>query len=483
MEFQNNLSLESKKNENNIKSFSLSDKNDNKTEIFSYKMPHLNDLLIDNQLTLHSDNHHFISKEYEKNNDQNNEYFSHIDINDNIYHKNNKNKNDNIQTFTSSLNPSRTPDILPLEIFQLLESQAYFIRGIQFKELIARTAHAIVHNISTPLSYSLPAIMTSTSQPSTYQSNTDTLQHPHTSTWIGIKKNIDYAEILWGDSEARSKILALRNATSANPQRADELISSSSSVIGNDLPDGCKERGRARSVGKGRKLIRSSSKNGTSGTGPIRVSPSGVSRNRLTTRSKSDGKMDNENDTYLFEDQKGRRVRTSISKDHIEDFITDENDMRIMKDSSCKNNYMKSKNENLLILSALPKNIKNIIEDGKGAYNDVWFTSHPLESLPLSITESMKSISEPNKQGIILNNEKQLMWHMDLIRDSDEQRMTRYESFLSSKRNPDIDDQIKTRPQNLIRPYSSNLQQKLSRKQKNIISNDYYKDKGRQSNK
>ena len=36
LEFQNNLSLESKKNENNIKSFSLSDKNDNKTEIFSY---------------------------------------------------------------------------------------------------------------------------------------------------------------------------------------------------------------------------------------------------------------------------------------------------------------------------------------------------------------------------------------------------------------------------------------------------------------
>ena len=70
MEFQNNLSLESKKKENNIKSFSLSDKNDNKTEIFSYKMPHLNDLLIDNQLTLHSDNHHFISKEYEKNRKQ-----------------------------------------------------------------------------------------------------------------------------------------------------------------------------------------------------------------------------------------------------------------------------------------------------------------------------------------------------------------------------------------------------------------------------
>ena len=474
-EFQNN---------NEIRTFSLSDKNDNKAEVLSYKMPYIDDLLIDYQSNLDSDNHHHhhLSNEHKGNIKQNNEYFNHTDMSGDHYKKNTTYNNNNIQSFTSSLNPSRTPDTLPVEIFELLESQAYFIRGIQFKELISRTAHAIVQNIIIPFSYSLPAILKSTSQ-----SNISTLHHSHTFKWIGTEKNIDYAEILWGDSEARSKILALRNATAASPQRGDDMILSSSIGTGYDLPDNTKERGRARSVGKGRRLIRSHSKNGTAGTGPMRVSPTDIPRNRSSTRSKSDSKIDYENDTDQWEIQKGRRIRTSISKDPMVGSgscsATDENDLRITQDGSCRKECIKLMNDNLLIISALPKNMKNIIEDGKGSYDDFWFTFHPLQSHPLSVTELLKSVTEPNKQGIILSNEKQLMWYMDLVRDSDDQRMARYESFLSSKRNPSIDDQLKIRPKNLILPNTSNLQQKLSRKQKNILTNDYYKDKGRQANK
>ena len=445
-------------------------------------MPYIDDLLIDNQSNLDSDNNHYLSNEDKRNIKQNNEYFNHTDMRDDHYKKNTTNNNNNIQSFTSSLNPSRRPDMLPLEILELLESQAYYIRGIQFKELISRTAYAIVQNIVIPSSYSLPAILKSTSQ-----SSIGTLHHPHTSKWIGTEKNIDYAEILWGDSEARSKILALRNATAASPQRGEDMILSSSMVTGYDLSDNTKERGRARSVSKGRRLIRSNSKNGTAGTGPIRVSPTDIPGNRSNTRSKSDSKIDYENDIDQLEIQKGRRIRTSISKDPMAGSgscsATDVIDLRISQDGGRRNKCMKSMTDNLLIISALPKNIKNIIEDGKGSYDDFWFTFHPLQSHPLSVTELLKSVTEPNKQGIILSNEKQLMWYMDLVRDSDDQRMARYESFLSSKRNPSIDDQLKIRPKNLILPNTSNLQQKLSRKQKNILTNDYYKDKGRQANK
>ena len=533
------LSIEANKNVHNDKkrSFTLSpDEDDNEMRVLSYKMPYSLDIsTMDSSSNMNhsngsnnnnNNNCHDNNDENKSNNDwkssssvNDNDNNNHDDSNnDNNNHNNNNhdnnnndnnndsNNHDNSQVFTSSLNPFRKPDILPIEIFDLLKSQKYFIEGIQYKQLIERTSNSIVQNISNSLfpSFQGNSLLSSigSNNSLSYSELLHSRQHvQHTQTLEYVKRfsNFDYSEILWGDSEARSKVLALTNIISVN-SLGDDLksvtsTSTSTSAIGNGngngIADSGKERGRARSVGKGRKMIRSNSKASTSGTGtgPSGTCPNGVSRNRSRTRTSSYDRTDqenrNENDSNELNEQRRRQLSSSFSasKDRGLDSTLDDDGV-IIKDFYDNQKLKNSLHRNLSILTTLPSNILKMIDDGVGCVEGVWFTSHPLAPMPLTVIESLLAVTGHKKQGAILSNEKQMTWQLDILRDSDEQKMIRYENYLSTKRNPLIEDQLKNRLQILNKPQSnsSNLQ-KNTKKVKSVILNDYYRDKGRQANK
>ena len=538
------LSIEANKNVHNDKkrSFTLSpDEDDNEMRVLSYKMPysldistmdsssnmnHSNGSNNNNNNNCHdnndennsnndwkssssvndNDNNNHDDSNNDNNNHNNNNHDNNNNNNDN--NNNNSNNHDNSQVFTSSLNPFRKPDILPIEIFDLLKSQKYFIEGIQYKQLIERTSNSIVQNISNSLfpSFQGNSLLSSigSNNSLSYSELLHSRQHvQHTQTLEYVKRfsNFDYSEILWGDSEARSKVLALTNIISVN-SLGDDLksvtsTSTSTSAIGNGngngIADSGKERGRARSVGKGRKMIRSNSKASTSGTGtgtgPLGTCPNGVSRNRSRTRTSSYDRTDqenrNENDSNELNEQRRRQLSSSFSasKDRGLDSTLDDDGV-IIKDFYDNQKLKNSLHRNLSILTTLPSNILKMIDDGVGCVEGVWFTSHPLAPMPLTVIESLLAVTGHKKQGAILSNEKQMTWQLDILRDSDEQKMIRYENYLSTKRNPLIEDQLKNRLQILNKPQSnsSNLQ-KNTKKVKSVILNDYYRDKGRQANK
>ena len=103
---------------------------------------------------------------------------------------------DNVHTFTPSLNPHRLPEIMSLEIFELLESQASLISGAQHKDLLCSTAQNAVLNQNQNQNQNHPGITLSASFSGLSISNEN-----------GNQNTLNYAEILWRDSEARSRVL------------------------------------------------------------------------------------------------------------------------------------------------------------------------------------------------------------------------------------------------------------------------------------
>jgi hypothetical protein len=103
---------------------------------------------------------------------------------------------DTVHTFTPSLNPHRLPEIMSPEIFELLVSQAHLISGELHKDLLYSTAQNAVLNQNQNQNQNHPGIRLSASFSGLSILNEN-----------GDQNTLNYAEVLWKDSEARSRVL------------------------------------------------------------------------------------------------------------------------------------------------------------------------------------------------------------------------------------------------------------------------------------
>ena len=494
--------------------FSLNNDDDNNPNIRSYKMPYTTDTILESYHTMN------------------------INQNSNLNLKSNNNRGldpgSNTQGFTSSLNPTRQVHILPREIFDLLVSQAYLISGYQHTQLISSTARATVLTaactpVLTPPGPG-PTVNSSSTLKAVETVSVSVSMSMSVAVAVSDPEGYSYAEILWGDSEARA-----RRNTAVNIDTTDRIATTESGMGmgGGGLSDSGKEkdkdkdRGRARSAGRaGRKVIRSTSKirnsiSGTStgvstgiGTGSLTPSTAssttinamvsgtvstgvGVVHSRGGSREDSSRGVENGRRRASFPvcltpaltltpvlvlSSSSAKEASSLST-VTDDIIKDEADIVEVR----KPRVSASITANLTVMSALSSDILKMMEVGKGSVDGIWFTPHPLQLQPVALLESMQAVSDC-RQGLQLSIEKQQTWQLDLLRDYDEQRMFRYETFLSGLRSPSMEEQLKSRVSSLNRisatASSQPVQQRtVVKRQKNVFSTEYYRDRGRQSNK
>jgi hypothetical protein len=368
---------------------------------------------------------------------------------------------DNVHTFTPSLNPHRLPEIMSLEIFELLASQASLISGAQHKDLLCSTAQNAVLNQNQNQNH--PGIILSASFSGLSISNEN-----------GNQSTLNYAEILWRDSEVRSRVLQkgtgdrTLDLRSASPAQWDSTQFRESGT-GTNTGGGT---GRPRTASTSRRPIRRSnskvrgSSAFLSSTGGTQGQGQGMGRG---------SEIDTERDTPGTGTGTGEEV-VSCRRDHTSVGARDSQDRKEQAVAVI----------GLNTLAALSTDMLRMVEGGGGMLGGMWFTSHPLQLQPISLTESLLAVTE-SKQGQGMSLEKRETWEMDLLREYDEQRMDRYESFLCSKRSPSAEDQLKARTVALGRTAAVSVrvnQKPLSaRRPKAVPVPEYYKDRGRQANK
>lgn len=130
------------------------------------------------------------------------------------------------------------------------------------------------------------------------------------------------------------------------------------------------------------------------------------------------------------------------------------------------------KTKGLAVLKSLPPSLARAVRARNGAIHGVWIVPSPLQILPNSYWTTFFSIAE----NFNLPENKILEWKMDLLREYDEKRFDRMESFTLSKRNEIAELISKTE----MRKSSAKEQSGMASVPRNLKSGDYYKDRGRQ---
>jgi hypothetical protein len=361
---------------------------------------------------------------------------------------------DTVHTFTPSLNPHRLPEIMSPEIFELLVSQAHLISGELHKDLLYSTAQNAVLNQNQNQNQNHPGIRLSASFSGLSILNEN-----------GDQNTLNYAEVLWKDSEARFRALQkgtgertqdLRSASPAEPTQFRE----SGTGTGTGGSSGI---GRPRSAGTSRRPIRRSASK-VRGSSAFLSSTVGNQVQGVGRGSEIDSERDGPGEGVVSL----RRGQPSVA---------------VMENAERKERAVAGTS---LTLAALSADMLRMVEGGGGMLEGMWFTTHPLQLQPMSLTESLLAVTE-SKQGQGMSLEKRETWEMDLLRECDEQRMDRYESFLSSKRSPSLEDQLKARTVALGRTATVSVQANQkplsARRPKAVPVPEYYKDRGRQANK
>jgi hypothetical protein len=361
---------------------------------------------------------------------------------------------DTVHTFTPSLNPHRLPEIMSPEIFELLVSQAHLISGELHKDLLYSTAQNAVLNQNQNQNQNHPGIRLSASFSGLSILNEN-----------GDQNTLNYAEVLWKDSEARSRVLQkgtgertqdLRSASPAEPTQFRE----SGTGTGTGGSSGI---GRPRSASTSRRPIRRSASK-VRGSSAFLSSTVGNQVQGVGRGSEIDSERDGPGEGVVSL----RRGQPSVA---------------VMENAERKERAVAGTS---LTLAALSADMLRMVEGGGGMLEGMWFTTHPLQLQPMSLTESLLAVTE-SKQGQGMSLEKRETWEMDLLRECDEQRMDRYESFLSSKRSPSLEDQLKARTVALGRTATVSVQANQkplsARRPKAVPVPEYYKDRGRQANK
>jgi hypothetical protein len=236
---------------------------------------------------------------------------------------------------------------------------------------------------------------------------------------------MDYSEVLWADID--------------------------SNIATGDTEE---NRGRSRSPGRSGKEPR---KQTLSLPGKV-----GVTANEGTVLDTEQGEA---NVTSSGE----RRSRSSSTGKRRKNSLTSRRNIKNADDSVDRNLELK----NNTILKSLPPDISLKLNIGKGPVKDYWLVTQPVQTHPMTEIDTINMIQETS-----LSDGKKIEWILDVLREYDEKRMERFESFLVSKRNNSIDFQLK--------PKVSNKYQSIMPRYVKVMTNkfnsssSYYKDRGRQ---
>jgi len=142
------------------------------------------------------------------------------------------------------------------------------------------------------------------------------------------------------------------------------------------------------------------------------------------------------------------------------------------------------KERRLSILKGLSPHLGSALRNRAGAIQGLWLVTSPLQIHPAAYWTALTSINENSR----LSENKSLEWKLDLLKEFDEKRISRLESFAVSKRNDNfLDTTLKfsgRKPFTFIRESaavgSSTSGVVVSIPAKVVKKPDYYKDKGRQ---
>lgn len=368
-------------------------------------------------------------------------------------------------TFTSTLDPCRSPEILTHEIHELMSSQVKLIAGLDHRKLIENTLSAIVADTGL-VSFS--------------QIGLDLNR-------IKQQTSINMGEQLWDDLNARTK--THKRTGCEDPIRIEHI----------DNKDRCRSRSTSRNNSK------PPTRNNSRVPTPTSIAKGNGGGAPVSSRRMPSPSVDSiDSDPDLSSEKMCRKVRhsTSLTKKSNSKTSSEKvnrQSLSSLKDSSLSSNTDDRGEDNIGkressqlqshsmdVITALPAEIVKLVEE-KGVVRGMWLISHPLEVQPNSFIEAFQAVDEVGKQGQGTSAEKQLTWQLDLLREYDNQRMERYGSFLATKRSPSIEDQFKA----MTIVIGSNLNQQGQPKytakkraaEKNQVFTEYYKDKGRQSNR
>ena len=138
------------------------------------------------------------------------------------------------------------------------------------------------------------------------------------------------------------------------------------------------------------------------------------------------------------------------------------------------------KTARLNILKSLSPMLSKLVCSRNGAINGVWINPHPIQLHPSSFWNSYLAIDE----NVQLSDSKKLEWKMDLLREYDEKRMYKFETFAINKRY-EYASEIQPKLASLKKynnQSSSNINSMASSNVK-YVKGEFYKDKSRQSYK
>lgn len=372
------------------------------------------------------------------------------------------------QSSTTSLNPNRPPEVLTLEIYDLICTQMRFIVGLAHKDLIQRTMEAII----------------------------DTAQKSSSSSSSSSSAPLDFGEILWGRGSATSG-------------ESGRIYNTLLSTLG-ESSDGERRRGRSPARGgrassrEGRKQLHSLSKgraNSANNNNNNNNSSSGNMSTTAVNNSSSAGiAADAESDFTSgdassaigasadsdVETPRGtaagvgggnrppltaeRRSRSQSSghratsagrpslavagagaaakaaaKKHAAQSSMDDQGVRYQQRGGSVGAphrfHSTALGRQIAVLKSVPPEVRHRISSSVGPVSGVWLHLHPLQLQSLQHEEILHLVGE----NPTLPPNKRIEWELDIMREYDEKRMEKFAAFLISRRNAAMDAQFDTR--------------------------------------
>lgn len=326
---------------------------------------------------------------------------------------------------TSTLNPNRPVEVLPLEVFELISSQMKYIANIQFKALVESTLKGMI-----------------------VTSNSTEDVAP-----------VDFLDILWGDFDnviefdneekrrGRSLSPAGRRGPPGKDLRKQAQSVGSKARLGDviDSDSAGERRSRSSSVGSRARSTQASAS--SSSTVKPAASP------LVAAKDKDRGKEGN---------SEGRRGKIAEDTDSV--------------DSQDFNDPVSGQ-----IIRSVPPDVTRAAFANKGNYRGIWLNQHPLQVQPLVVADTRVAIQESS-----LSDAKKFEWELDLMREFDEKRIDKIEIFLIGSRSQSAEVQLRSGSKPASKLVGNAIRKKVgvvSVDDGKTASVEYYKDRGRHPTK
>ena len=128
----------------------------------------------------------------------------------------------------------------------------------------------------------------------------------------------------------------------------------------------------------------------------------------------------------------------------------------------------------LSMYKTIPPEVARRVHLSKGSVKGVWLQPHPLQLHPMSFADAFNIA----KDRADMSEQKRFEWQMDIVRDFDDKRCAKLETFLSTRRNAVESNAHSASVTHAI----STLKAGSGASSKGSSKDIYYRDKGRQPN-